>query len=844
MKTTPSPPPVDAGGSVDLAEDSTLTRLRVKQLFEAALDLEETERAAYLAAELTREPRLRREVEELFSAYGATEDFLETPALDAWAKVWRVAEPGDRLGPYEVLRVLGKGGMGTVFLAVRADDEYRKLVAIKLAGSAAPGEVLERLRAERQILAELEHPNIAHLLDGGTTDDGQPYLVMEYVDGDPVDVYCDRHSLSVDRRIDLMLGICDAVQLAHRNLVVHRDLKPRNILITRDGEPKLLDFGIAKLLEVGAEAADVTRIEQRVFTPSCASPEQFRGQPVTTATDVYALGVLLHRLLTGRPPRTFDSLTPVAVEGVLAKTVPPPGLGRDLDTIVLKALEVDPLRRYGSVEQLADDLRRHRDGLPILARPQTLGYRASRFVGRHRLGVAVGAAVLLLSAGFGIDRASQARALAMERDRAVVGEAHARELATFLEDLLRRSNPWQEPGREVTVREALDQGASAIGDRFGDQPLLRARLLDSMGRIYVGLGRLDEAEPLLEGALEHRRGALAGDHPEVAESLLRLGNLRYRQARYDVAETLMAEAKAILEGSGGEPRRLAEAWHHLGQVAFLQGRLELSEERYREALRRRIEALGDDHPEVADTQSQLAMTLVEVRRLDEAESLLRQSLATVDRHLGPGDPASMVVRGNLASLLRRKGDLAGAEVLFRRVLAERRPVFGDGHIQVGRALNNLAAVLAEQGKLDEAEVLYLETLGIARDAYGEIHRDVAVVHQALGRVKLRQGDLSAAGPHLRRSVDIVRQVLPPGHPGAAYGLLGLGQVELGLGRAEQALPLFQEALDLRRGGLPPGHPEIAQAERLLADCLLALGRVEEGEGILLAGVGGPPGGDP
>jgi serine/threonine protein kinase len=399
---------------------------QVKQVFNRALGLSPDERPAFLDQAVGDQPALRSAVEKLLAAHDCADSFIETPAFE-FAAEWLIPEAsalveGERIGPYRMVREIGRGGMGAVYLAERADDQYRKQVAIKLVRRGLDtAEILRRFLAERQILANLDHPNIARLLDGSTTEDGLPYIAMEYVEGLPLVDYCDRHALAITERLKLFRTVCSAVHYAHQNLVIHRDLKPGNILVTTDGVPKLLDFGIAKVFRAEAQDGDATRTELRALTPEYASPEQLRGERVTTASDVYSLGVILYQLLTGLRPYQFKTADPMerlrticdqqpekpsaAVEARMknesrkakaARFHPaspglhPAALRGDLDNIVLMAMRKEPQRRYSSVEQFADDLRRHLENLPVLARKDTFAYRAAKLIRRNK---AVAAAI-------------------------------------------------------------------------------------------------------------------------------------------------------------------------------------------------------------------------------------------------------------------------------------------------------------------------------------------------------------------------------------------------------------------------------------------------------------------
>ncbi|MCP3962967.1 MAG: serine/threonine protein kinase [bacterium] len=821
---------------------------KAARIFEAALEQPPEQRQAFLDSELAGDPTLGDEIESLLQADAeAAPRFLEKPALGAWIELWRSrpARNWERIGPYRILRPIGQGGMGTVYLADRDDDEYHQQVAIKLAKESAARDLLRRFRGERQILANLEHPNIARLLDGGTTDDGLPYLVMEYVEGTAIDDYCERRGLSTAERLELFQRVCAAVQCAHRNLVVHRDLKPDNILITAEGVPKLLDFGIAKLLQPDDVDSEVTRQGLRPLTPNYASPEQLRGEPITTATDIYSLGVLLYCLLTGCPPRLYESLAPPEIERVLAREPAPTQLGRDLDGILLKALDEEPGRRYASVEQLSEDLRRHAAGLPILARPQTLGYRATKYLRRNRVAVAIAATVAALLLAFAIDKSRQATKLAREHDRVQLESTKARELSAFLVDLFQNTDPWRASGREVTVREILDRGSEEIRQRLDDEPELRGMLLDTMGYIYLRLALFEKARPLLEEGLAERRRVLPEGHLDVADSLDHLGALHLSTAAYDEAGRFFREALYIRrQALGPESLPVADSLHSLGNVLFMQGDYPETERLHRQALELRREILGNDALEVAESRRLLAQPFTEIGDLDAAEDLLEKALRATRRERGSEHLEVADVLVDLASLMRQKGDLDRAERLYREVLAIRRPIFGQ-HPQVGQALNDLAALLLQRGELEEAEELYLELLAFAPRILGEDHRNMAPLHYNLGRLMHWKGNLTAAESHFRRAHAIVLRALPKGHPGGAYSLQGLAALKIESGAPNEAEPLLREALELRTRGLPAGHPAIAETQSLLGACLVQLGRFDEAEKLLveshetLAGEGGP-----
>lgn len=600
---------------------------RVAQLFETAVTLPPDQRATYLDQACSGDPGLRREVEALLRADNASSAVLQGAVGAAARQVIQDLAPahdlaGRRIGPYEVTRELGHGGMGIVYLAVRADGAYNKTVAIKVIRRGADSsETRRRFFAERQILATFDHPNIARLMDGGATPEGRPFVVMEYIEGEPLDAYCDQRTLSLAARLRLFLKVCDAVQYAHGNLVVHRDIKPRNILVTRDGSPKLLDFGIAKLLDA-PRGQPVSAV--RVMTPEYASPEQIRGEPITTRTDVYSLGVVLHELLTGQRPFR-DASNPIALARAVCEDVPsrPSAVARDapmtdalrrgsrperlrrelsgdLDAIVGAALEKEPARRYSSVELLSEDVRRHLDGQPVSVRRNDFTYRAGKFVRRYRAGVVAAIAIVVLS-GFYAVRVTR------ERDRAQREARGADEVATFLQDLFKSSDPAQSRGRDVTARELVDRGAARLDRDWANQPEMRATMLGVIGGAYHSLGLYDTASATLREAVALRR-AISPDSRDAAD--------------------LMSLLALSLEHTGD---------------------LKSADSVYREAL-----AIGrrtGTNAEIASYVDGLGVVLLEERDYAGAERLLREAVARLEREPNVDSLTLATARTKLAGAL-------------------------------------------------------------------------------------------------------------------------------------------------------------------------------------------------
>jgi len=852
----------------------------VQALFDEALAQPPDGRDAWLATACQGDAALAALVRRLLDA-----DSRENTDLDD-AVSYAVGDlltpiTARRLGPYRVVSEIGRGGMGTVYLAERDDHQFEQRVAIKVIRGWIDGDRLRRFRAERQILATLDHPNIARLLDGGTTDEGWPYLVMEYVDGVPIDRYVRDRQLEVPARLAVFLTICRAVSHAHRHLVVHRDLKPGNILVTPDGTPKLLDFGIAKLL--GAEADDsaaATLTGMRLLTPDYAAPEQVRGDRITTATDVYALGALLFELLTGSRPFALGSRSARDIERIICDTEPPrPGsrasLDPDLDVIVLTALQKDPARRYVSVDALADDVRHYLDGVPIQARPSTWRYRTGRFVSRHRWVVAAAAVLLLMLTSFAIVASIQAARIAAERDAAQRERDTAAEVSDFLVELFEVSDPGESRGNSVTARELLDRGAARIATELAGEPAVQSRLMETIGRVYRSLGLFEPAgtaiaqalavrerhggrqgaavantiaelaevsrergqfaaaERLHREALDMRQAAFGAATSEVAHSLNGLGLVLSAQGKYQDAEPRLREAIAIWRRTlpPADPQ-LAVALNNLQILLRRTSRLQEAEAMAREALEIRRHALPAPHPLLANSVMQLGQVLQDQGRLDDAERLMRESLAMRLQLHDALHPAVAVSYNNLAALLHDKGDLAGAEPMYREAVKAGAARFGTSHPEYAVNLNNLASLLEDRGVLGDAEAMFRQALAIRQQALGNDHPAVARGMNNLARVLAQRLQFGEADALATRSLAMRRRLLGEKTVDVASGLGTLGLLRAKQRRFDEAATLHEQQLALLRALLPADHPSIASALVSLGSSLRDAGRTQAAEPLL------------
>jgi serine/threonine-protein kinase len=826
---------------------------RLRELLEAVAGLPAAERERALLSACGTDETLLADARSLLARHGADDEPGDAIVAGAVADFVGSALPGGRVGPYEVVREVGQGGMGAVYLARRADGEFDRQVALKLVKPGlATEEFLRRFRAERQILARLQHPQIARLLDGGVDDLGRPYFALEFVEGEPIDRYCAARRLGVEDGLALFLDACQAVAYAHANLVIHRDLKPAHILVTPDRQVRLLDFGIAKMLGDDEMGAGLTDVGIRALTPEYASPEQVRGEPAGTASDVYSLGVILYELLTGARPYEIDGRRPADVERVVCSVLPDkpstrvtdatgnPALaaGRqrrlrgDLDVICLKALQKDPSRRYSSVEAFADDLRRHLAGRPVLARPDSFGYRSGRFISRHRAGVVTAAAVVVIVAGLiGV----YTWRLTAARDRARVEAAKADQIATFLRGLFEVADPSTTDGRVVTARELLDEGAARIDRELTSQPAVRASMMRLIGEVYNSLGLYPESRTMLERALvEHR--ALFGDaHDEVATTELTLAITLQNLGEVEAAERLMRSGLAAREQLLGEQHeKVSEAVRRLAFLLETRGHPDQAEDLYRRALATDRVVFPEDHPRVAKAVAELAGLLRREQRLDEAEPLLREALAAQRRHYGDRDLTVASTMRNLGSLLRDRGAFDEAETLYREAIAIRRALQGDQHQDVGIALNSLGLLLERKGDPAGAAAAYREAIAIAEHMFkGQPHADLAATYHNLASILHTLGQLDDAAAMFTRSIAMVDAVLEAGHPNRAFARVGLAAVYLDQQRFTMAEPLLREALALRRAALPAGHRYIGDTLLRLGECLTGLRRFDDAEAALL-----------
>jgi serine/threonine-protein kinase len=794
---------------------------RIDRLFEQALDLPPAERAVFLHG--IEEP-VRRRVERLLAA--ADDEGADLRSGGAWAgplgeslrreledgePAEPTAAPGTQVGRYQLLRELGRGGMAVVYLAERTEGDFQQQVAVKLLKRGIDSEeILRRFEQERQILATAKHPGLARLLDGGTTADGRPFLVMEHVEGRPIDEHCDAHRLSVPKCVRLFLQVARAVEAAHRNLVVHRDIKPSNVLVTPGGHAKLLDFGIAKLLDVEAPL-ELTRPLARLLTPAYASPEQLAGEPVTVASDIYQLGLLLSRLLAGEMR-----------------------LPRDLDLIVKTALRPEPERRYGSVSALAADLERFLEGRPIAARPDTAAYRTSKFVQRHRAAVATAsiAAILLMTTAV-----SYGLRLARERDRAELAARRATQTTELLRGLFRVAAPSRSSGEQITARELLELGATRLTSRPDLSPELRADLLTEIGGVYRELAFYEEAQAQLEEAVVLRRRSPGPDRLDLAASLQGLAEVKLELSKLDAAQRLFAEALAIREAAwGAEHPDVALSLVGLGRIHAAQARFGEAAKLQARALSTLEQTLGRDHEEVGRAARHFAHSLRGQDRTDEARRHLERALEVLTARLGADHVFVGTARVELAEILAGQGERTAARAEFERALPVLERVYGRLHPALAHAYTALADILTAPGpdaKDAASAILYYQRgLDIRERTLGADHPQVADSLLGLGRAYPMAGRDAEARRAIERALKILTLHFGAEHIDLAVPLAQLAKLHQRAGRHREALQVYARVVALREKTLGPRHSSLTLPLYEQAQIYRSLGQPKTAEALL------------
>jgi len=818
---------------------------RIERLFLEASALDDPGAVrAFLESNCPDDPEVLEEVLGLLEATEGADTFLRGMAgrmgLPFGGEPETTDLAGRILGSWRLLNRIGQGGMGVVYLAERADGAFEKQVAVKvLPGATTFGSERERFARERRLLARLEHPGIARLLDGGVTPEGLPFLVMEYVQGEEIHRYCDARLLTVRERVGLFRKVCEAVEYAHRNLIIHRDLKPANILVTEDGSVKLLDFGIARVLEGEEDDAELTRWGGRPLTPAFASPEQIRGETLTTASDVYSLGVLLYRLVTGRAPYEVSGATPAEAERIVCHTDPavPSGavprggaedidveevarlrrttparlrrtLGGDLDTVVLTALAKEPERRYPSTAALSDDLERFLAERPVEARRVGRGYRLRKFV-RRRPGVtAVGLAALVVMAGYGVTLNLHAQRLEIERNSAQIEAELRTQVSDFLFGILEGASPALGGSEDLTARELLDRGAENLASFDGD-PALEMELAAVLGDVYARIGRYEEAARYLERSVELREEHGLGGSEELAIALINLGRMYGNLGDFERAEVTTRRALELQVSEFGDRHEaVAHAIDALGSVSRRSGELDQAEALFAEAIEMRSEFLGPRHLLVSSSLQNLALVHWRRGELARAVELLEEVWEIRVEHDALDTDGAASTANNLGVIYRELGRYEESRDMYEMAVRIRRARLGDRHPVVAGTLHNLSALLRRMGDLDGSEEAAREALEQRIEFHGEDDLLVAQSLNSLGNLLWARQAWGESAEHLQRALAIQEDRSGRQSTTVAVTLNNLANALRDGGQIPRAEAKYLEALEILQRNQGPTHPNV------------------------------------
>lgn len=812
----------------------------VKQIFIEASGLAAAERAGYLERACGADKELYEEVRSLLEACdttGVLDHSIDHLRLSAVSAVKTGQMEGREIGNYRITRELGHGGMGSVYLAERADGEFVQRVALKLLHNPLASESqVRRFRSERQILATLEHENIARLLDGGMTEQGLPYYVMELADGMPVDEYCDKQQMTVEERLELFQDVCKAVQHAHRNLVVHRDLKPSNIFVTNGGRVKLLDFGIAKVLGNGGTVLTqgaLTRPGLLPLTPSYASPEQIRGETITTASDIYQLGVVLYELLSGYRPYKIEGQSPAEMEKTICETTPVrPGkrlsqssltrepesgeirricrsrrtglrqlrkqLHGDAGTIVMKAMHREPDRRYESADQLGEDIRRYLNNKPVKAHPDSRLYRTRKFLRRNPVEIVATVLVAVLLAAYLITTTWQSRRTEAALEQAQMEAEKSAQVVEFMLGIFEAGDPLDTPGDHVTARELMERGLEEA-NRLDSQPELQANMFNVIGRVYTSLGRYKDAAEILERAVEIKRSFTGDEGTETARYMNDLAVALTRLGNYGDAYSVYRESLAILTEQYGEIHpEVANTMSLMGSwvpVTDIDSATELRQK----VLGIRKAIYGEDHVLTADAYMKVgaimrarAAPLAAIDAFGRALEIRRNEFG----HLHPDVAESMIFIADVYRLYNLDRDKAAE--LYRDALAIQDETLGERHYSRLHGLTGYATLLSENGNHSMAEELLQENLSIRREIYGDDHPSTAAGYGQLAIGYKRMGNFEKAELCYRKSLELWEKIVGPDHVSTAGAMAGLGNVLVELQKYGEAEILFKQALQIQR----------------------------------------------
>jgi len=825
---------------------------------------EMTEKCPHCQAEIPSDSETCSECGMRFGTVPAATQTFKTPAIDASA--------GEVISDkYKLIEEIGSGGMGIVYKAEQIQP-VKRIVALKIIKLGMDTkQVVARFKAERQTLAMMDHPNIAKVFDGGATEKGRPYFVMELVRGIPITHYCDKYKLSTRERLELFIDVCQAVQHAHQKGVIHRDLKPSNILVEVHEEkvlPRIIDFGIAKATEHRlAEQTLFTMQGQLIGTPEYMSPEQaeMSGLDVDSRTDIYSLGVILYELMVGVLPFDPETLRRAGIgeiQRIIREKEPPKASTRlsslsdtqtevverrktdlssllrelrgDLDWVAVKAMAKDRTRRYASASELAADIERYLKHEAVLAGPPSRIYRIKKYIRRHRLGVAAAAVMMITilggiaGTGIGLLKATRAEKRAIEEAKA------AQAVSDFLVDLFEVSDPGEARGNSITAREILDEGAKKITEELSDQPEIQARLLVTLGNVYRRLGLFPQAQPLIEQSLEIRRRTLGDDHPDTINSISTLSVLLYAQGKYPEAEIFFREVLEFRRRELGIDNELTlAALNNLGGALWSQGKEVQAEKYFREALEGRRRLHGNEDKELLIPLNSVGGVLWGQGKYEEAEGYYREALNIGRKQLGNDHPNTLLVLNNLGLVLMAQQKLNEAEICVREALELKRKILGNDHPDTFESMSVMGEILMKQDKIAEAENYVRRALEGKMRTLGPDHLRTLESLENMARIQRELGNLGEAERHFRACLESRRRQLAKDHHLIAESLINLGQVFMLQKRHRDAEPLLREALEIYRKPVHTESGRIYSGMYALGECLLDQRRFDEAESYIL-----------
>lgn len=833
---------------------------KIEELYHSALKQERNRRDGYVHQACAGDEALEREVASLLAHAEVTEGFLDVPALEVAAKDLATSlRPGQgthptSIGRYRIVRMIGEGGMGVVYEAEQ--DEPRRIVALKVIrlGLATPDR-LRRFKQETEALGRLQHPGIAQIYESNTADTGsgrQPYFAMELIRGSPLGRYVEAHQLNARQKLVLIGKICDAVHHAHQRGLIHRDLKPGNILVDETGQPKILDFGVARATDSDVHATMQTDMGQLVGTLAYMSPEQVRADPaeLDTRSDVYALGVILYELLAGRLPYPVSGRIHEAIQAIRESEPPPLGSCNrayrgDIETIAAKALEKDKSRRYGSATGLAEDIRRYIGDEPILARPSSTTYQLQKFARRHRsLVVSAAAVFFVLAAGVVVSSWEAIRANRSQQ-AAQAEAATAKAINDFLEnDLLAQASataqagPNSRPDPDLKVRTALDRAAARIEGKFAAQPLVEASLRQTIGTAYKDLGLFPEAERQLSRALNLRQSALGSNHADTLNSMQELGDILVNQSKFAAGDKLLTQVMETRRRIRGKdaPETMA-AMNDLAIAVGGLGDYARSEQLLAGVLENQRRVLGEQNPNTLEVMNNLAVVYTNLGKYPSAEQLYQRASEIKRRVLGEEHPSTLTTMNNLAVVYRFEGKFAEAETLLIHVLNVQRNVLGEQHLATLNTSNSLALVYQAEGRYKDAESLLMRVMdGRSRILGAENSQTLATMNN-LAELYSSENKKAEAEALLKKILDARRRVQGPNHPNAIDALAALGRIDLEQSRFPDATALLRQALDAY-AKIGSGAWRRYLTENLLGASLMAQGKYQEAEPLVISGYEG------